>query len=43
MEIGDPSRTYTIDPIEDPVPREEPIPAEVPVEGPAEPEPALLP
>ena len=43
MEIGDPSRTYTLDPIEDPVPREEPIPAEVPVEGPAEPEPALLP
>jgi hypothetical protein len=43
MEIGDPRRTYTIDPIEDPVPREEPTPAEAPVERPAEPEPVPLP
>jgi hypothetical protein len=38
MEIGDPRRTYTIEPLEDPVPRE------LPVEQPAEePEPALVP
>ncbi len=40
MEIGDPQRVYTIEPVEDPVPREEP---EVrPPEQPAEPlEPEL--
>jgi hypothetical protein len=36
MEIGDPERTYTVEPLEDPVPRE--VPAE-PAE-PAEPSPA---
>jgi hypothetical protein len=40
MEIGDPSRTYTIEPLEDPVPRDEPV--ERPVEDP-DPEPALVP
>ena len=39
MEIGDPQRTYTVEPIEDPVPREEPVPAEQPAEAPAETEP----
>jgi hypothetical protein len=39
MEIGDPRRTYTIEPAEDPVPREDPAPApEEPAETPAEPE-----
>jgi len=37
MEIGEPDRTYTIEPAEDPVPREEPVPAEAP------PEPAKAP
>ncbi|HKC22364.1 MAG TPA: hypothetical protein VKB64_07610 [Gaiellaceae bacterium] len=32
MEIGDPQRTYTVEPIEDPVPRESPA-----EEDPAEP------
>ena len=32
MEIGEPDRTYTIEPAEDPVPREEPAPAEAPPE-----------
>jgi hypothetical protein len=40
MEIGDPRRTYTVEPIEDPVPRE--LPAEpvrkTPDEAPAEPD-----
>jgi hypothetical protein len=39
VEIGDPTRTYTVEPVEDPVPREvssEP-PAE-PVEQPSEPD-----
>lgn len=41
MEIGEPRRTYTIEPAEDPVPREEPTPApEEPAEAPAEPQPA---
>jgi hypothetical protein len=39
VEIGDPQRTYTVEPIEDPVPREEPVPAEQPAEAPAETEP----
>ena len=39
MEIGDPQRVYTIEPVEDPVPREEPEerPPEQPA-GPLEPE-----
>ena len=36
MEIGDPERTYTVEPLEDPVPRE--LPAE-PTESPARPSP----
>jgi hypothetical protein len=44
VEIGEPERTYTVEPLEDPVPRElpvgpaEPAPAEPPVEEPIEPE-----
>jgi hypothetical protein len=40
MEIGKPERTYTVEPIEDPVPREAPAPApeEPPAESPREPE-----
>jgi hypothetical protein len=37
MEIGDPERTFTVEPVEDPVPRE--LPAE-PAEQPARPSPA---
>lgn len=40
-DIGEPQRVYTIDPLEDPVPRELPDPAEPaepPVEVPAAPE-----
>jgi hypothetical protein len=41
MEIGEPRRTYTVEPLEDPVPREEPTkPLEEPAETPAEPLPA---
>jgi hypothetical protein len=32
VEIGDPDKTYTIEPVEDPVPREEPVPLEPPQE-----------
>jgi hypothetical protein len=32
VEIGDPDKTYTIEPVEDPVPREEPVPVEAPTE-----------
>ena len=35
MDIGEPQRTYTIEPVEDPVPREEP--STVPEEAPTEP------
>lgn len=35
MDIGEPQRTYTIEPVEDPIPHEEP--ATVPEESPAEP------
>lgn len=43
VEIGEPERTYTVEPVEDPVPRERPAePAEPaappPAEEPAEPE-----
>ena len=40
MDIGDPRRTYTVEPREDPVPREIPPdpPPESPLEDPAEPE-----
>jgi hypothetical protein len=40
VEIGDPQRTYTIEPLEDPVPRESPPPPpeEPPAEAPREPE-----
>jgi hypothetical protein len=37
MEIGDPERIFTVEPLEDPVPRE--LPAE-PVEQPTRPSPA---
>jgi hypothetical protein len=37
VEIGDPERTYTVEPLEDPVPRE--LPAE-PAESPVRPSPA---
>jgi hypothetical protein len=36
MEIGDPERTYTVEPLEDPVPRERPA---EPTESPATPSP----
>jgi hypothetical protein len=40
MDIGEPRRTYTIEPVEDPVPREQPAPPpdEVPVVELEEPE-----
>jgi hypothetical protein len=38
VEIGKPQRTYTVEPVEDPVPREEPAPDEAPVEPEHEPE-----
>jgi hypothetical protein len=40
VEIGKPERTYTVEPVEDPVPRESPAPApdEAPAETPPEPE-----
>jgi hypothetical protein len=39
VEIGDPERTYTIEPVEDPVPREPSRdPKEAPESEPAEPE-----
>jgi hypothetical protein len=37
MEIGEPERTYTVEPLEDPVPREDPA---EPAEQPARPSPA---
>lgn len=40
MEIGEPQRVYTVEPLEDPVPREVPVPdapAEEPVEQPIAP------
>lgn len=37
MEIGDPERTFTVEPLEDPVPRERPA---EPAESPATPSPA---
>jgi hypothetical protein len=40
VEIGEPERTYTVEPLEDPVPRE--LPAE-PAESPARPSPAETP
>jgi hypothetical protein len=40
VEIGEPERTYTVEPLEDPVPRE--LPAE-PAESPAGPSPAEQP
>jgi hypothetical protein len=48
VEIGEPERTYTVEPLEDPVPRELPTePAESPVEPspeePIEPERVLAP
>jgi len=40
VEIGEPQRTYTVEPLEDPVPRESPPaePDDAPAEGPREPE-----
>jgi hypothetical protein len=46
VEIGEPERTYTIEPLEDPVPRERPVepaeppawPSPLPAEEPSEPE-----
>jgi hypothetical protein len=41
MQIGSPERTYTVEPVEDPVPRERPVePVEEPSPAPAEPETA---
>jgi hypothetical protein len=37
VEIGEPERTYTVEPLEDPVPRERPA---EPAESPAGPSPA---
>jgi hypothetical protein len=34
VEVGDPIKTYKVEPLDDPVPREEPV--EAPVEEPAE-------
>jgi hypothetical protein len=41
MDVGEPQRIYTVEPLEDPVPREVPVPdgpAEEPDEQPAAPE-----
>jgi hypothetical protein len=38
VEIGEPQRTYTVEPIEDPVPREPAPPEEDPIEPRREPE-----
>jgi hypothetical protein len=39
VEIGDPTRTYTVEPVEDPVPREVPSePSAEPSEEPSEPD-----
>jgi hypothetical protein len=38
MEIGEPKREITIEPIEDPVPREQPVEPAEPVRVPSEPE-----
>jgi hypothetical protein len=39
VDIGEPERTYTVEPLEDPVPRQLPeTPAEAPEREPAEPE-----
>jgi hypothetical protein len=38
VEIGKPQRTFTVEPVEDPVPREEPAPDEAPAEPEQEPE-----
>jgi hypothetical protein len=39
VEIGDPERTYTVEPLEEPVPREpSEAPEEAPEQEPAEPE-----
>jgi hypothetical protein len=39
VEVGEPKRTYTVEPLEDPVPREVPSePPNDPSEAPAEPE-----
>jgi hypothetical protein len=45
MEIGRPKRTYTIEPVEDPVPAPRPKEPDEPVERPPEPkkEPAVRP
>ena len=44
MEIGKPQRTYTVEPIEDPLPRESPTsPPEDPGEGEAPREPEEVP
>jgi hypothetical protein len=40
VEIGEPERTYTVEPVEDPVPRERPG---EPAEQPARPSPAEVP
>lgn len=38
MDIGEPKRVYTVEPVEDPVPRESPAPEEEPAEPLREPE-----
>lgn len=41
MQIGNPQRTHTVEPVEDPVPRERPAePVEEPLPAPAEPKTA---
>jgi hypothetical protein len=38
VDIGEPRRTYTVEPVEDPVPREQPAPDEAPLDPEREPE-----
>jgi hypothetical protein len=40
VDIGEPLRIYTVEPVEDPVPRREPLPAPPPEQPREEPDPA---
>jgi hypothetical protein len=40
VDIGEPLRIYTVEPVEDPVPRREPLPAPQPARPHEEPDPA---
>jgi hypothetical protein len=40
VDIGEPLRIYTVEPVEDPVPRREPLPAPQPARPQEEPDPA---